>query len=139
MTRPRPRCVPRTATGTPATSAIGTAGNLRLIDRARDFLVTTGGKTIAPAMIENLLRASPYIAEAIVIGQGRRRITALIEIDPDTVSDWARGRAHGRVETATCLLSRAPRSSGSLRHWNSERYRNHCVSASGRAVRSRIC
>jgi len=67
-------------------------GNLRLIDRARDFLVTTGGKTIAPAMIENLLRASPYIAEAIVIGQGRKYIAALIEIDPDTVSDWARSR-----------------------------------------------
>jgi long-chain acyl-CoA synthetase len=43
-------------------------GNLRLIDRARDFLVTAGGKTIAPSTIENL-----------------------IEIDPDTVSDWARG------------------------------------------------
>ena len=67
-------------------------GNLRLIDRARDFLVTAGGKTIAPAMIENLLRASPYIAEAIVIGQGRKYIAALIEIDPDTVSDWARSR-----------------------------------------------
>jgi long-chain acyl-CoA synthetase len=65
-------------------------GELRLIDRARDFLVTAGGKTIAPSAIESLLRASPYIAEAIVIGQGRKYIAALIEIDPDTVSDWAR-------------------------------------------------
>ena len=65
-------------------------GNLRLIDRARDFLVTAGGKTIAPTMIENLLRASPYLAEAVVIGQGRKYIAALIEIDSDTVSDWAR-------------------------------------------------
>ena len=67
-------------------------GNLRLVDRARDFLVTAGGKTIAPATIENLLRASPYIAEAVVIGHGRKYIAALIEIDPDTVSDWARSR-----------------------------------------------
>ena len=67
-------------------------GNLRLVDRARDFLVTAGGKTVAPSTIENLLRSSPYISEAIVIGQGRKYIAALIEIDPDTVSDWARSR-----------------------------------------------
>ena len=66
-------------------------GNLRLVDRARDFIVTAGGKTIAPSGIENLLRASPYIAEAVVIGHGRKYIAALIEIDPDTVSNWARG------------------------------------------------
>jgi long-chain acyl-CoA synthetase len=65
-------------------------GNLRLVDRARDFIVTSGGKTISPSFIENLLRASPYIAEAIVFGHGRKYLTALIEIDVDTVSDWAR-------------------------------------------------
>lgn len=67
-------------------------GALRLVDRARDFLVTAGGKTISPSSIENLLRASPYVAEAIVIGHGRKYIAALIEIDPDTVADWARSR-----------------------------------------------
>jgi long-chain acyl-CoA synthetase len=67
-------------------------GALKLVDRARDFLVTAGGKTIAPAGIENLLRASPYIAEAVVFGHGRKYIAALIEIDPDTVADWARSR-----------------------------------------------
>ena len=41
-------------------------GQLRLIDRARDFIVTSGGKTISPAYIENILRASPFIAEAVV-------------------------------------------------------------------------
>src|ERR1039458_4424259 len=56
-------------------------GNLRLIDRARDFLVTSGGKTISPSTIESVLRASPYIAEAIVFGHGRKYLTALIEID----------------------------------------------------------
>ncbi len=44
-------------------------GNLRLIDRARDFIVIAGGKTISPSSIENTLRASPYISEAIVFGQ----------------------------------------------------------------------
>jgi long-chain acyl-CoA synthetase len=65
-------------------------GNLRLIDRARDFIVTSGGKTISPSFIENLLRASPYIGEAIVFGHGRKYLTALIEMDVDAVSDWAR-------------------------------------------------
>ena len=38
-------------------------GALRLIDRARDFIVTSGGKTISPSFIENIVRASPYVAE----------------------------------------------------------------------------
>jgi long-chain acyl-CoA synthetase len=67
-----------------------TAGALRLIDRARDFIVTSGGKTISPSFIENVLRASPYISEAVVFGHGRKYLTALVEIDFDMVSDWAR-------------------------------------------------
>lgn len=67
-----------------------TGGALRLIDRARDFIVTSGGKTISPSFIENGLRASPYVSEAVVFGHGRKYLTALVEIDFDTVSDWAR-------------------------------------------------
>ena len=66
-------------------------GNLRLIDRARDFIVTSGGKTISPSTIENVLRGSPYVCEAMVIGHNRKYLTALIEIDYETVADWARG------------------------------------------------
>jgi long-chain acyl-CoA synthetase len=66
--------------------------NLRLVDRARDFIVTSGGKTISPSLIENLLRASPYIVEAVVFGHGRKFLTAVLEIDFDTVADWARSR-----------------------------------------------
>ncbi|MBI1201090.1 MAG: AMP-binding protein [Rhodopseudomonas sp.] len=63
---------------------------LRLIDRARDFIVTAGGKTISPSFIENALRASPYVAEAVVFGHGRKYLTAIIEIEFDMVADWAR-------------------------------------------------
>jgi long-chain acyl-CoA synthetase len=82
----------RTADGFWRTGDIGEwrEGMLRLVDRARDFLVTSGGKTIAPALIENSLRGSPYIAEAIIFGHGRKHLVALIEIDFDTVADWAR-------------------------------------------------
>ncbi len=65
-------------------------GSLRLVDRARDFLVTAGGKTISPSFIESTLRASPYIGEAVVFGHGRKYLTAVVEIDFDTVADWAR-------------------------------------------------
>ena len=65
-------------------------GALRLIDRARDFIVTAGGKTISPSFIENALRASPYVAEAVVFGHNRKYLTAVLEIDFDTVADWAR-------------------------------------------------
>jgi long-chain acyl-CoA synthetase len=65
-------------------------GQLRLIDRARDFIVTSGGKTISPAYIENILRASPFIAEAVVFGHGKKYLVALIEMDFDTAADWAR-------------------------------------------------
>jgi long-chain acyl-CoA synthetase len=81
-------------------------GVLRLVDRARDFIVTAGGKTLSPSNIENLMRSSPYIAEAMVIGHGRKYITALIEIDYDTVSDWA--RSHDVPYTGFTSLARHP-------------------------------
>ena len=68
------------------------AGQLCLIDRARDFIVTSGGKSISPSYIENILRASPYLSEAIVYGDGRKYLTALLEIEYETVTEWARRR-----------------------------------------------
>ncbi len=78
--------------GTLKTGDIGewSENRLRLIDRARDFLVTSGGKTISPSLVENALRASPYVSEAVVFGHAKKYLSALIEIDPDTVTDWAR-------------------------------------------------
>jgi len=70
-------------------------GALRLIDRARDFIVTSGGKTVSPSFIESILRASPYLAEVVVFGHGRKYLTALVEIDFDTVSEWARSNDVG--------------------------------------------
>ena len=82
-------------------------GALRLIDRARDFLVTSGGKTISPSFIESALRASPYVAEAVVFGHGRKYLTAIIEIDFDTVADWA--RANDVAYTGFTSLTAHPR------------------------------
>jgi long-chain acyl-CoA synthetase len=81
-------------------------GALRLVDRARDFIVTSGGKTISPSFIENILRTSPYVAEAIVFGHARKYLTALIEIEPDTVADWA--RSHDVPYTGFTSLANSP-------------------------------
>jgi long-chain acyl-CoA synthetase len=64
--------------------------NLKMIDRKKDIMVTSGGKNIAPTFIENAIEASPYISKAVVFADGRKFPCALIEIDFDTVADWAR-------------------------------------------------
>ena len=66
--------------------------HVRITDRMKDIIITSGGKNVAPSEIENSLKASPYIKEAVVIGDGRRYLTALIGIELDTVADWAQRR-----------------------------------------------
>lgn len=63
--------------------------HLRIIDRIKDIIITAGGKNIAPSEIEHALKASPYVKEAIVIGDKRPFLSALIGIEFDTVADWA--------------------------------------------------
>jgi long-chain acyl-CoA synthetase len=64
-------------------------GYLRITDRKKDLIITAGGKNISPSWIENRLKCSPWVREAIVIGDRRRFVTALIGIELDTVGDWA--------------------------------------------------
>ncbi|HLV58419.1 MAG TPA: AMP-binding protein [Natronosporangium sp.] len=66
--------------------------HIKITDRAKDIIITAGGKNIAPSEIENALKASPYIKEAIVIGDRRPYLTALIGIEFDTVAEWAQRR-----------------------------------------------
>jgi long-chain acyl-CoA synthetase len=67
-------------------------GFLTITDRKKDILITAGGKNVAPSEIENKLKTSPYIREAVVVGDGRKYLAALIGIEPDTVGDWAARR-----------------------------------------------
>jgi long-chain acyl-CoA synthetase len=82
-------------------------GHFRIVDRKKDIMVTAGGKNIAPSEIENLLKSSAYISEAILFADGRKFPSALIEIDFDTVSDWA--RQNGVVYTSFASLAQHPR------------------------------
>jgi len=67
-------------------------GYVSIIGRKKDVLITSGGKNISPELIENKLKASPYISEAVVIGEGRNFLTCLVELDGDAVGDWLQMR-----------------------------------------------
>lgn len=66
--------------------------HLRIVDRIKDIIITAGGKNISPSEIENSLKTSPFIKEAVVIGDRRKFISALIGIDEDIVGNWAQAR-----------------------------------------------
>jgi len=81
-------------------------GALRLIDRRKDLVITAGGKNVSPSQIETGLRASPYVSDAVVFGEGRKYLAALIEMDYETVAEWARGR--GLTHTGYASLAGHP-------------------------------
>lgn len=66
--------------------------HIRIVDRIKDIIITSGGKNVSPSEIENSLKTSPFIKEAIVIGDRRKYLTALIGIDFEVVSEWAQRR-----------------------------------------------
>ena len=68
-------------------------GFLKILDRKKDILITSGGKNITPAFIENKLKFSIYIQDAVVIGDGRKYLSALILIDEDNVNKYAQDHA----------------------------------------------
>jgi long-chain acyl-CoA synthetase len=63
--------------------------HIKITDRMKDIIITSGGKNISPSEIENALKTSPFIKEAVVIGDQRKYLTALIGIELDTVGEWA--------------------------------------------------
>jgi len=67
-------------------------GNLYIIDRKKDIIITSGGKNISPSEIENNLKCSPFIKEAIVFGDGRKYLTAMLQLDYENVGNWAQGQ-----------------------------------------------
>ena len=62
---------------------------LKIVDRKKDIIITKGGKNVSPSEIENNVKTSPYIREAIVIGDDRKFISVLVGIEFDIVANWA--------------------------------------------------
>jgi long-chain acyl-CoA synthetase len=67
-------------------------GFVRITDRKKDIIITAGGKNVTPSEIENQLKFSPYISDAVVIGEQRRFLSCLIMIDHETVAQFAQER-----------------------------------------------
>ncbi|WP_373316987.1 AMP-dependent synthetase/ligase [Streptomyces sulfonofaciens] len=81
------------------TGDIGTLddeGYLSITGRKKDILITTGGKSVAPAPLEDWLRAHPLVGQCLVLGDDRPYITALITLEPDGAAHWQemRGKTH---------------------------------------------
>ena len=81
-------------------------GHLKIIDRARDVSRLADGTIFAPKFVENKLKFSPYVREAVCIGQGRSYVTALINIDLAAVGNWAERR--GIAYTSYTDLAQKP-------------------------------
>lgn len=64
-------------------------GQVKIVDRLKDIMITAGGKNLSPSEIENTVKSSAFIKECIVIAESRRYPAALIQIDAETVGKWA--------------------------------------------------
>ena len=64
-------------------------GFVKIVDRKKDIIITSGGKNISPSEIENQLKFSPYVTDAVVIGDRRKYLTCLVMVDNETVSQFA--------------------------------------------------
>ena len=77
------------------TGDIGTMdadGYVTITDRKKDLIITSGGKNVAPQNIENLMKVSPYVSQMMVYGDKRNYLTALVTLDEEEVSTWARAQ-----------------------------------------------
>jgi long-chain acyl-CoA synthetase len=92
---------------------IDSRGHLAIIDRARDVARLYDGTSFAPQFIENKLKFSPYVGEAVVFGQGRSFIAAIVAIDASTVGKWA--ERHNVSYTSFQDLSARPEVLGLIR------------------------
>jgi long-chain acyl-CoA synthetase len=75
--------------------ALDDDGFLRITGRKKEILVTAAGKNVAPAPLEDRLRAHPLISQAVVVGDARPFVAALITLDPDAASQWAADQGLG--------------------------------------------
>jgi len=102
-------------------------GYLKITDRKKDLVKTSGGKYIAPSRIEGMFKAvCPYTSQAIVVGQARNFVTMLISLDEDAIKAWAAGgplagRSYDEIiaaaETETMVAGYVEELNGKLNRW----------------------
>ncbi|MFF3764207.1 AMP-dependent synthetase/ligase [Streptomyces sp. NPDC001922] len=84
-----------------ATGDVGTLdtdGYLTITGRKKDIIITSGGKSVAPVVLEERLRSHPMISQCLVVGDNRPYVTALVTLDPEALGHWRRmHRKHGTL------------------------------------------
>jgi long-chain acyl-CoA synthetase len=81
-------------------------GYLRITDRKKDLIKTSGGKYVAPQKVEGVLKAAcPYISQVVVHGEGRKYVTALITLDPEAIDSWGSGQNLNAASTEELAAS----------------------------------
>jgi long-chain acyl-CoA synthetase len=80
-------------------------GFVTITDRKKDIIVTAGGKNVAPQNLENDLKTSKYVSQAMIVGDRQPYIAALITLDPEALPAWAAGRG---LPTDMASLAKAP-------------------------------
>ncbi len=81
-------------------------GFVRITGRKKEILVTAGGKNVAPAVLEDRLRAHPLIDQCMVVGDGRPFIAALVTLDREAVTAWA--EQHGKDASSWARIAEDP-------------------------------
>jgi long-chain acyl-CoA synthetase len=102
-------------------------GYLKITDRKKDLVKTSGGKYIAPSHIEGMFKAvCPYTSQAVVVGQARNFVTMLISLDEDSIAAWAKGgplaeMSYGELcaapETEKLIAGYVEELNGKLNRW----------------------
>jgi long-chain acyl-CoA synthetase len=82
-------------------------GYLRVTGRKKELIVTAGGKNVAPAVLEDRIRAHPLVSQAVVVGDGRPYVACLITLDPEAVRTWL-ARRNRPVDTSLSALTSDP-------------------------------
>ena len=86
--------------------AFDEAGYLKIVDRKKELIITSGGKNISPANLEAALKTIPLIGQAAAIGDNRKFCSAILVLDPEAAGVWA--KAHGREGVPLTELAADP-------------------------------
>jgi long-chain acyl-CoA synthetase len=81
-------------------------GYVRIVDRKKELIITSGGKNISPANLEAALKTIPLVGQAAAIGDNRKFVSAILVLDPEAATVWA--QAHGKAGVSMAELAADP-------------------------------
>jgi len=81
-------------------------GYIRIVDRKKELIITSGGKNISPANLEAALKTIPLIGQAAAIGDGRKFVSAILVLDPEATTVWS--KANGKESLSLAELAVDP-------------------------------